>query len=358
MVDPSAKSLWDRLNNLVLVRFLLLFASGWAIVQFLAYFETVVVIFTSATILAFLLSYPTRWFKHFLPHGLAVTLIFLISMIIIGAASVTIGLAILAQGQRLAESITEFLDSLEPWLGQVEELLQSRNLQVDLEGIEEQLRTQALAGIGSGLSLIQIFFANLINLILIAVVAFFMLLDGERLWNFVLKVVSPHLRRRLTVTLQRNLLGFFWGRLLLCLFYIGSTFVVFLSLRVPFALVLAFIAGVFNLIPGIGATLGISLVSLILLSQSVWLALKVLVVCIVIEQIEENLLLPRIMQNSLNINPVVMFFALLVGARIAGIFGLFLAVPVAGVVVSLLEIEEMRGRSPVALPQDVPVREE
>ncbi|MBD1995729.1 AI-2E family transporter [Leptolyngbya sp. FACHB-541] len=357
MVEPSAKSLWERLNNLTLVRLLLLFASGWAIVQFLSYFETVVVIFTSATILAFLLSYPTRWLSRMVPHGAAVILIFLISMMIIGAASITIGLGILSQGQRLAESVTEFLNSLAPVVGQVEELLQSRNLQVDLEGIEEQLRTQALSGIGSGLSLIQIFFANLINLILIAVVSFFMLLDGERLWNFVLKVFPSHLRRRLTVTLQRNLLGFFWGRLLLCFFYIGSAFVVFLILKVPFPLVLAFIAGVFNLIPGIGATLGISLISLILLSQSVWLAFKVLVVCIIIEQIEENLLLPRIMQNSLDINPVVMFFALLVGARVAGIFGLFLAVPVAGVVVSLLEIEEMRGRSQVSLPRDLPLEE-
>jgi len=58
---------WSRLNNFVLVRFLLLVASGWAIVQLLAYFEPVIVIFTFAAILAFLLSYPVKWLKRFCP---------------------------------------------------------------------------------------------------------------------------------------------------------------------------------------------------------------------------------------------------------------------------------------------------
>jgi predicted PurR-regulated permease PerM len=48
------------------------------------------------------------------------------------------------------------------------------------------------------------------------------------------------------------------------------------------------------------------------------------------------------MQNSLNINPVVIFFALLVGARVAGLLGIFIAIPITGVIVSLFEIDEMK----------------
>jgi predicted PurR-regulated permease PerM len=70
----------------------------------------------------------------------------------------------------------------------------------------------------------------------------------------------------------------------------------------------------------------------------------VIVVCIALQQVEENLLLPYIMRDSLDINPVVMFFALLVGATVAGVLGLFLAVPVAGVIITWLDIEVMRGR--------------
>jgi predicted PurR-regulated permease PerM len=347
MANAPVRSIWEKLNNLALVRFLLLSAAGWVLVELLAYFETVFVVFTSATILAFLLSYPAKWLNRLLPHGLAVSLIFVASMVTIGTITITIGLAVLSQGRVLADSVTEFVNSLAPVMAEVERFLGNWGIQVDLEAIEEQLREQTLNAVGLGLSVIQIFLANLINLIFIAVVAFFMLLDGQRLWELTLKLVPIHLRIRFTETVRRNLLGFFWGRLLLSLFFGVSAFFTFWVMKVPFALVLAIIVGIFDLIPGIGATLGISLVSLILLSESVWLALKVLIVCVLLQQVEENLLLPHIMKGSLDINPVVMFFALLVGARIAGLFGVFLAIPIAGVLVSLLEIEEMKGRSPV-----------
>jgi predicted PurR-regulated permease PerM len=108
------------------------------------------------------------------------------------------------------------------------------------------------------------------------------------------------------------------------------------------------------LIPGIGATLGIGLVCILLLSQSVWLSLQVLVSCIALQQVEENLLLPHIMKDSLDINPVVMFFALIVGARVAGVLGMFLAVPVAGVIVTWLNIEAMRGQSSKTVLKPLP----
>lgn len=58
-----------------------------------------------------------------------------------------------------------------------------------------------------------------------------------------------------------------------------------------------------------------------------------------------NLISPQVMQNSVNVNPVVTFFALLVGARIAGLLGIFLAVLIAGSIVSLLEIDELKGEA-------------
>jgi predicted PurR-regulated permease PerM len=343
MSDPPTRNLFDHLSNSRLIRYLLLMALGWAIVQVLAYFETVIIIFTFAAILAFLLNYPVRWLHRFLPHGVAVGLVFLLSLVIIGGLGITLGLAIVSQGQQLISQSTVLVNSVLPLVEQLEEVLRKWNLQVDLGAIEEQLRNQALSGIGAGLGTIQTWFSNLIDLILIAVVAFFMLLDGERLWKFVLKLFPRHLQEKLTVTIQRNFLGFFWGRLILSVFFGASAFIVFLILQVPYALVLAAIAGVFDLIPGIGATLGISLVALILLPQGIWLSLKVLVICILLQQVEENLLMPRIMQGSININPVVMFFALLVGARIAGLLGIFLSIPIAGVIISLFEVDEMKG---------------
>ena len=349
MNEPPTKTILERLNNSVLVRFLLLCASGWAFVQVLDYFQTVIVIFTTAALVAFLLGYPVRSLHRFLPHAVAATLVFFVGMAIIAGLTVTVGLTVLSQGQELIASLTGFLNSMVPILERLEEFLRSRNVQVDLRTIEESFRDQLLAGLGIGigysLTTIQVFFSNLLNLILIAVIAFFMLLDGERLWIFILKIVPTHLRSRFTVITKRNFLGFFQGQIILTLFLTTTTFIVFLVLQVPFPLLLAVIAGLFDIIPGIGATLGVGIIFIILLSQEVWLALKVLGACIILQQIQDNLVAPRVLQNSLNLNPVVIFFALLVGARVAGLLGVFIAIPIAGVLVNLLEIDEMKGEA-------------
>lgn len=340
-------SVLDRLNNMALVRFLLLFASGWAVLQLLRYFEIVVVVFASAAILAFLLGYPVRLCRRVMPHSVAVTLVFLLGLVGFGGVVGGIAIAVVTQGQGLTASIGDFLSSLTPALAQLEDILQQWNLQVDLQTLGDQLRDQAVGLLGAGFGILQALLENFVTGIFIAVITYFMLLDGARVWDLAMKAIPSPYRRRVTVTIQKNLLGFFWGRLLLSIFFGVSTFVVFLLLKVPYALTLSVIAGLFDLIPGIGATIGVSLVGLLLLSQSVWLTIQSFVICILLQQVEENVLLPRIMQDSLNINPVVMFFALIVGARIAGVLGVFLAIPIAGIIISLLEIEEMKGHAAV-----------
>jgi len=342
MTGWDAKSFWNRLNNLALVRFLLLVAAGWAFVQLLAYFEAVIVIFTFAAILAFLLSYPVHWLRRFLPHGIAVIVVFLLSIVILGGLMITVGIAVLSQGQQLIESISGFLSSLAPLLERLEEFLRNRNLQIDLTVIEEQLRNQAISGLVTSLTFLQQLLTNFVTFILIAVVAFFMLLDGDKLWNFILKIVPKQRRIRFTNIIRRSFLGFFRGQLILSLFLTTSTFIVFILLQVPFALLLSIIVGFLDIIPGIGATLGVATITLIVISQNVWLAFKVLVACIILQQIQDNLIAPRIMQGALNLNPVVVFFALLVGARVAGLLGVFISIPITGVIVTLFEIDEMK----------------
>lgn len=332
----------SQITTTKLVRYLLFFALGWGIVQVLAYFSTVIVIFILAAVLAFLLHYPVQWLERFLPHTIAVVLVFLLSLLIFAGFTLTIGFAALSQGQELLNQAPEFVNFTIALLERLQALLEQQNLQVDFSAIEEEIRNQALAGIAIGFGTAQKLLASLVDIVLIAVVAFFMLLNGEKLWDFIIKLFPEHLRSQITGAIQRNFLGFFWGRLILSAFFGISTFIVFLILQVPYTLILATIAGVFDLIPGIGATLGISIVALIVLPQGIWLSIKVLIGCILLQQVEENLLMPRIMQGSLNINPVVMFFALLIGARIAGLLGVFLAVPIAGVIISLFAMDELK----------------
>lgn len=339
----NTHQVWQHLSNDRLVRYLLLFALAWAIVQVLAYFETVIIVFIFAAILAFLLNYPVQFISRFMPRWVAVLLVFTLTLFVLGGLMATLGLAAVAQAQQLLEQGPQLLETAIALLQNLQSFLQSRNITVDFSTFESQLREQAVGLLSMGFATIQNVFFSLLDLILIAVVGLFMLLDGQRLWNLIMKLFSPRLRQDLTTAIQKNFLGFFWGRLLLSIFFGTSAFLVFLLLNIPYALVLAAIAGVFDLIPGIGATIGITLVCLIILPQGLLVSLKVLVGCILLQQIEENLLMPRIMQGSVNMNPVIMFFALLVGARVAGLVGVFLAVPIAGVLVSLLDVDEMRG---------------
>lgn len=348
MNEPNLKNFWEnfwkQLNNSKLIRYLLIFAFGWAIIQVLSYFKTVIVIFIFAAIVAFLLNYPVQWISRFLPRSISVLLVFLLSLLILAGLIATIGFAILSQAEQLLNQAPQFLEFIISLLERIQETLNNWNFQVDFEAIEAQVREQATAGIGVGLATLHGLVSNLIDLILIAVVAFFMLLDGKRVWNFVLKAFPDRIRHELTEAIQYNFLGFFWGRLLLSIFFGVSVYIVFIIIDLPYALLLAAIAGVFDLIPGIGATIGISLVSIIVLPQGIWLSLQVLVGCILLQQVEENLLMPRIMQGSINMNPVFMFFALLVGARVAGLVGVFLSIPLAGVLISLFDLKEMQGK--------------
>jgi predicted PurR-regulated permease PerM len=343
MNEPTTKKFWNKLNNSKLIHYLLLFAFAWAIAQVLAYFQSVIVIFVFAAILAFLLHYPVKWVEKFLPHGISVILVFLLSLLILGGLITTIGLAFVSQAQDFLEQAPQIVNFFVAQLEQLQNFLAGWNIQLNFKAIETEIRNQAMIWIGTGFTTMQGLLTILIESILIAVVALFMLLDGKRIWNFLIRIFPEHLRGSLTEKIQNNFLGFFWGRLILSIFFGVSVFIIFLLLQVPYALLLAAIAGVFDLIPGIGATLGISLVCLIILPQGVLLSLKVLIGCIILQQIEENLLMPRIMQGSINMNPVVMFFSLLVGARIAGLVGIFLSIPIAGVLISLLEIREFQG---------------
>lgn len=335
--------LWKHFESASLLRYLLLFVCSWSAVELLDYFDIVVVIFTSSTILAFLLSHPVRWLRRWLPHHIAVFVVFMVALALIGSVVTTIGLAMLSQGQPLIDNLADFLTSLTPRIEALERSLQRWDIQIDLQSLGAQLRDQTVSLLGAGIGLLQALLSNFLHSILIAVVTYFMLLDGSRLWDWLIKKAPFEQRSKITETVQKSLLGFFWGRLLLSIFFGVSTFLVFLLFNVPYALTLSVIAGLFDLIPGIGATLGIGLVSLFLLSHSIVLAVQSALVCVALQQVEENILLPRIMQDSLNINPVVMFFALIVGARIAGVLGIFLSIPVASTIVSLLDIEEMKG---------------
>jgi predicted PurR-regulated permease PerM len=342
MSDSKSRNIWNKLNNSMLVRFLLLFACGWVIVQLLDYFQTVIVVFSFAAVLAFLLHFPVDFLRRFLPRSIAIIITFLISIMTIAVLIIAIGLTISSQGQQLIAGTTSYSNSLIRSIQQLEDFLKPYNLKIDFSIVEDQIRNASASIFSISLTILQSILTNFVTFIFIAVISFFMLVYGEILWTFMIKIVPQDQRQNFTDIIRRSFLGFFRGQLILVLFLTVSTFIIFLILQVPSALFLSLIIGILDIIPGIGATLGVGIVTLIVLTQNGWLALQVLISCVILQQIQDNLISPRVMQGTMKLNPVVVFFFLLVGAKIAGAFGIFMAIPIAAITVDLLEIEEFK----------------
>ncbi|MDT9310481.1 AI-2E family transporter [Limnospira sp. Paracas R14] len=338
MSKPTSRPFENFFSNSRLVRYLLLFAFGWAFIQFIAYFETIIIVFVFAAIFAFLLNYPVQWLQKYTSHTVAVVVVFSTSLLLLIGLLATLGLAIVSELQQFVSQAPDLLDSFVNLVDQIETLLKNANIQVDLDFLQEDLKQEVSNLFGFGTAAVGKILSGLVEFIIILVVTFFMLLNGEELWAS-FQSFFPSNIEDFTLSLRNNFLGFFRGRLILSVFFGFSAFFVYLILQAPYPLFLATLVGVFDLIPGVGATIGIILSAIIVLPKGILISLQVIVYCVLLQQIEENILMPRIMQNSVNLNPVIIFFALLLGARIAGFLGLFLSIPIAAVIVGFVNIK-------------------
>lgn len=112
---------------------------------------------------------------------------------------------------------------------------------------------------------------------------------------------------------------------------------VFLFFKVSFGLLFALLIGASELIPFIGATLGISVVTLLVVLEDFGLAVQVAIAAVVMQQIKDNLIAPRLVGNCIGLNPIWIFIALLVGAQIAGLLGVILSIPLSGTIKGTIE---------------------
>lgn len=314
---------WQSLSSSQMLRFLLLFACGWAVVVLIGYFYSVIAIFTTAGIFAVLLNYPVQWLGRYLPRGAAIAVVFLGTVAIAIGLVTLLGLEVVNQGQGLISRINQTI--------QTQDLLPIRDAlsNISLERVLESLQT----GLVSGLGVVQNIFSSVFLLIFLAVITLYMLVDGGKIWRGFLQWIPEPSRDKFSTTFQKTFLGFLRGQLLLMLFLSTLTFTVFSVLGINYALIFALIVGVLDAIPGIGATLGVLTVSLLILASQGWVvAIKALVASIILQQIQDNFIHPKVMGDALEISPVLLFLALFIGERIAGLLGVFLAIPIAGMI--------------------------
>lgn len=326
----------------LMINWLLILMTGWATLQVLHYFSELLSIFVTAGLVAFLLNYPVARLHRFLPRGAAVAVVYLMAGVGVAVLGLTVVPPVLNQARQLSTNLPSLLTSGQQQLSAFQTWSEARNLPFDVEILTQQLlvklQAQAEALTAQSLGLVVGTVNWLLDLILIVVISFYMLVDGDRVWRGLTSIFAEPIRIQLRDALQRNLQRFFSGQLLLGLFMALALTPLFWWLRVPFFLLFAVLIGVLEVIPVIGATLGIIIVSTLVALINWWLALQVLGAAVAVQQVKDNLVAPRLMGNLTGLSPVFIFASLLIGAQFGGLLGVILAIPITGVVKSLLEI--------------------
>ncbi|MFJ6001589.1 AI-2E family transporter [Arthrobacter sp. NPDC092385] len=263
----------------------------------------------------------------------ATTVSFLLLLLVFGGLITGIVFAVMGQAGELVSSATEGFDKLY-------EFAQNGPIPID-DGQIQQARDWAVdfatsstvgAGAISGLSAAGNFFAGAL---LMVVILFFFLKDGEKIWAFVLRAFKGKRlvkARRVGYSSMAVLGGYVRGTAIVAL--VDSVFIglALLFLGVPLALPLAAIVFIGAFIPLVGATLAGVLAALIaLVANGPFVALMVVVAVIVVNQLEGNFLQPVVMGRTLQVHALVILLALTAGTILAGIIGAILSVPVAAV---------------------------
>jgi predicted PurR-regulated permease PerM len=325
-----------------LITWLLIFVTGWVTLSALSYVGELISILLTASLIAFLLNYAVVLVQRFLPRSAAAVLVYLAAIFLVVIIALTLVPPVFNQGRQLVTNLPTLLEEGQQQLSSFQTWSVAHNLPFDVRILASQLlarvQTQAEAIASTGLGLVVGTFNWFLDLILVLVISFYMLIDGERVWRGLTNIFSPKIRDGLTQSLQRNLQRFVSGQLLLGLFMAISLTIAFFALRVPFFLLFAVFIGLMEVIPFVGATLGIATVVIVVAFIDWWMALEVLGVAVAVQQVKDNLVAPRIMGNLTGLSPVIIFVSLLVGAKVGGLLGVILAIPLTGVGKSLAEI--------------------
>lgn len=126
---------------------------------------------------------------------------------------------------------------------------------------------------------------------------------------------------------QKRMSGWFWGEIILMLVVGSLTYVGLAAFKIKYALALAVLAGILEVIPNIGPILSAVPAVLIGLSTSPILGLSMVALYFIVQQLENNVVVPLIMKKVTGLHPIVILISLVIGSKLAGVIGVILAVP-------------------------------
>jgi len=306
----------------------------------------VVTPFAIAIVLAYLFNPVVKALvRRGLRRPVALLLIYLVFLVVVG-----IGIGLLVP--RIVIDLTRLAEFLPGYFAQLQQMaydLQEQYSQVQLPQAVRQavddaflaLQGRLLGSVTAAVTGILGVFSTLFNLMAAVVLSYYLIRDAASIRAGIGRLVRAPERQHAMAVLSRIdkvVAGFVRGQLTIALIVGVLIAAALWLLGVRFAVILGIVAGVANVIPYFGPVIGAIPALAVTVTVSPALALKVLAAFVIVQQIDGQLLSPRILSKSVGLHPVVVIFALLTGYQLFGVLGMIAAVPVAGILRILLDL--------------------
>ncbi len=228
-----------------------------------------------------------------------------------------------------------FGEQIRPYL---EELYRAVDIKVVAVQFKDslQLVSSQLMNLGGNLwSIIMQISNGLLNFILILILVFFMTVDEQSLQNFCVSIFPEKYSSYITKRLQMvkiKIGDWIRGQLLVSITAAVISFIGLTVAGVEYSLLISVITGICMIVPVFGRVVACVLVLPIVLNQSAGHALFIIIYYFGISQVENNIIVPLLMNKAVGLSPIIIIFALMVGFQFLGILGLILAIPIATII--------------------------
>jgi putative heme transporter len=295
------------------------------------------------------------------PRSLSAAIALLIGVAVLGGIGWFVVWQITTHADQLGSQITDFVDKTRNWLQTGPLHLKSADLNKLADNISTAVKDHQGQLISGAIQTVRTVVEALGALLLILLSTFFLLRDGEMVWNWVVRLFPRKAQYRLDQAGRvgwGSLGGYMRGQLLIALFHGITVSIVLVVLNVPLAAALGVLIFLGSFIPLVGLTVsGALCVAVTLLEHGVTGAIVVAVAIILLVQIESHVLQPFIMSRSVEVHPLAIALAVLTGTLLAGIVGALLAVPFVAFLNST--VHALRGTQPSPPgDQEFPVADE
>jgi predicted PurR-regulated permease PerM len=270
----------------------------------------------------------------------AATVVFLAALLAVSAVLLLVLPPLVSQVTEFVQAVPGYVDDLTAGRGPLG-FLQERYHIVDR--VEEAIHEHGAAGVvglsGPVLGVVKSVVTAVAGVITVIFLTYFMLLEGPRTLAGLLGLCSDSARvrfERVGGDIYRTISGYVTGNLLISVIAGSVAGIVLFAVGSQYAIALGLLVAVFDLIPLAGATLATIVVATVVAFETSWMrGLIVVIALVAYQQLENNFLQPLVYRRTVELSPLAVLCAVLIGAELAGIFGALVAIPIAG---SLLAI--------------------